>query len=209
MTSILIVDDHRVVASGTSRLLRDSDFEVKVLFSTDQLQEMLKDIRFDLFLIDWNMPGVNGFETIQTIFNLILDAKIIIYTGYETEIIPDFDELVQQGVSGMISKSADIRTLLSGIYAVLAGYEVFPRTIAYQIRKRRVLVKKTEEKFDAREREIIKAVIAGKTNGQIAEQLYVNQRTVGYMLNKIYQKLSVHSREEMEEKVTKLGLILN
>lgn len=209
MTSILIIDDHKAVADGTSRLLQDADFEVKLLYSTAQLEETLNAFQFDLFLIDWSMPGVSGRETVQTIFEANSESKIVIYTGFEMEIIPVLDELSERSVFGMISKSAGVQTLLSGIYSVLGGYEVFPRAVANEMRKRQVLVKETEEQFDAREREIIKAVIAGKTNGQIAEQLYVNQRTVGYMLSKIYQKLSVHSREEVEEKIKQLGLILN
>jgi two-component system competent response regulator ComA len=209
MTSILIIDDHKAVADGTSRLLRDVNFDVKLLYSTDQLEKTLNEFQFDLFLIDWSMPGVNGIETVQTIFNSNFESKIVIYTGFELEIIPVLDELSEHSVFGMISKSAGVRTLLSGINSVLNGYEVFPHAVAKEIRKRRVLVKETEEQFDTREQEIIKAVVAGKTNGQIADQLFVNQRTVGYMLSKIYQKLSVHSREEVEEKVKKLGLILN
>lgn len=208
MRSILIVDDHQTVAAGTEKILKESGFDVHTLSSTSRLQEILQQVRFDAILLDWSIPGENGMTTLRTIVEVSPEAKIIIYTGFEEELIPVFDELVRLGVLGIISKSSGVNTFLSSIYSVLGGYAVLSNMILQEVRQRRLQIKKTEERFDEREREIIRSILDGKTNYQIGDSLHVSQRTVEVAIHKIFQKFNIHSREEVGQKVKELKLIL-
>ncbi|WP_139693982.1 response regulator transcription factor [Sporolactobacillus terrae] len=208
MTSILIIDDHKAVAAGTERILKEAGFDVQIFFSSNKLQEKLQQRHFDAIVLDWSIPGTDGLTTTKTIAEVIPEAKIIIYTGFEEELIPVYDELVGLGVSGIISKSSGVNTFVSSIYSILGGYVVFSYTILREIRQRRLLIKKTVEQFDEREREIIRNILDGKTNNQIGDLLHVSQRTVEVSVHKIYRKLNIHAREEVGQKVKELELIL-
>ncbi|MDF2565598.1 MAG: two component transcriptional regulator, LuxR family [Massilibacillus sp.] len=208
MTSILIIDDHQTVAAGTERILKEAGFVVLTLFSTSRLQETLQQGCFDAILLDWNIPGTNGMATLRTIVEVSPEAKIIIYTGFEEELIPVYDELVGLDVLGIISKSSGVNTFVSSIYSVLGGYAVLSQMILQEVRQRRLQIKKTEQQFDKREREIIRNILDGKTNYQIGDSLHVSQRTVEVNIHKIFQKFNIHSREEVGQKVKELELIL-
>ncbi|WKB36971.1 response regulator [Terrilactibacillus sp. S3-3] len=63
MASILVIDDHRIVASGTKNLLEDAGFEAEAIFSTRDLKKKkIENMNYDVFLIDWNLPEMNGME---------------------------------------------------------------------------------------------------------------------------------------------------
>lgn len=209
MVSILIIDDHRLVASGTKKLLQEAGFQAEILFSAEKLQESVKKNHFGLFLIDWNLPGINGMQITEKIIQANPEASVVIYTGFDKKIISVFDELIDIGVSGVLSKSATIETLIASIRAVLGGQSVFPLSMIRQVRSRYRLVKEAESVFDEREREIIKGVIDRKTNRVIADQLHISQRTMEYQLEKIYKKLGIHSRDEVQKRVKDIGLVLH
>ncbi|GGL44456.1 response regulator transcription factor [Sporolactobacillus putidus] len=208
MASILIIDDHRLVASGTKNLLQEAGFQAELLFSAEELQKSVEKTHFDLFLVDWNLPEVNGMQITEKIIQRVPEARVVIYTGFDKEIPPVFDELIDKGVSGIISKSAAIETLIASIRAVLGGQSVFPLSMLRQVRSRSRLVKEAESVFDEREQEIIKGVIDRKTNRVIADQLHISQRTMEYQLEKIYRKLGIHSRDEVQKRVKEIGLVL-
>lgn len=208
MVSVLIIDDHKLVASGTKQLLKRAGFEAESLFSVDQLQEAMRKTPYDVFLVDWNLPGTNGLQVAEKIIKEASKAKIIIYTGFDQEIPPVFDELIDEGISGVISKSSSIETLTTSIRAVICGQAVFPLGLVKEMRKRNRLLKEVENHFDQQEIEIMKELTEGKTNQLIAAQLHISQRTMEYQLKKIYGKLDVHSREEACKMIQELNLFV-
>lgn len=209
MSSVLVIDDHKIVANGTKELLQKAGFDADMLFTANQIDEIMKKKKYDVFLVDWNMPGTNGLKVTEQITGIDSEAKIIIYTGYETEMLAVFDELIEKGVQGIISKSVSIDTLQASVQAVIGNQSVFPYSMFRNVRSRKRMRKKAEALFDARELEIIKGIVDGKTNRTIAEVLYADTRTIEYQIQKIYHKLSIHSRKEVNRKVKELGIILN
>lgn len=208
MDSILIIDDHRVVAGGTKNLLQEAGFQAEVLYSAEELQKSVENGHFDLFLVDWNLPEVNGMQITEKIIQMIPEARVVIYTGFDKEIPPVFNELIDKGVSGIISKSVTIETLIVSIRAILGGQSVFPLSMIRHIRSRSRQARRAESVFDERELEIIKGVIDRKTNRVIADQLHVSQRTMEYQLEKIYNTLGIHSRDELQKRVKDIGFAI-
>ncbi|MCI1881031.1 MAG: response regulator transcription factor [Sporolactobacillus sp.] len=126
MTSILVVDDHAVVASGTKVVLENAGFEVKALPDVRDLKAEVGARYYDLYLVDLNMPGMDGIEAADTIFQADPDAKVVIYTGYESEIEPLFSTMVTRGIAGIVSKSASVESLIAAVRAALRDEVLLP-----------------------------------------------------------------------------------
>lgn len=75
MTSVLVIDDHAVVASGTRAVLQNAGFEVESQPSAKNIVALLKEKHFDLFVIDLNMPDMDGMAASDLILDLDPDAK--------------------------------------------------------------------------------------------------------------------------------------
>ncbi|KYC65194.1 hypothetical protein B4100_2260 [Heyndrickxia coagulans] len=207
MASILVIDDHRLVASGTKSLLQNAGFEAEAIFSADYLKEKIESANYDVFLIDWGFPEVNGLEISKKIIKLQPQAKIIIYTGFDSELAIVLDQLIEEGISGIISKTASVNTLINAVHAVISGYSIFPNTLVKESVYTLRLKKETENLFSEREIEIIECLIDGDTNKEIAAKLYITQRSVEYQLRSIYKKLGIHSREQVADRVKEMRII--
>ncbi|MFT8318200.1 MAG: response regulator transcription factor [Sporolactobacillus sp.] len=208
MPSVLIIDDHKLVAEGTRHLLSDKGYDATCLFSAKKLLEQLQNQAYDLYLLDWNLPDIDGIRAAEYIRKSDPGARIMIYTGFGADIPAVFERLIHHEIRAVIGKDAEVENLLMAIKLVLSGYTIFPNTVTDGAVKRLQLIKKTEALLDEREREIIKAVQAGRTNRMIAEQLNISQRSMEYLLKNIFQKLNIHSRDHMAEKIREMGLIL-
>lgn len=207
MTSVLVIDDHAVVASGTKTVLQNAGFEVETQQSAKNIQLILSKRHYDLFLVDLNMPDMDGMAAADLILDLDADAKIIIYTGYETEIEPLFASMIERGISGVVSKSASIDSLIAALHAALRDEALLPMWLFQRLRVNdSIRIESSKLHLNQNERDILAGVMHGDTNREIAQNLLIGQRTVEKYLTGIFQKLGVHSRVEAAEKVNELGI---
>lgn len=208
MTSVLVMDDHAVVASGTKTVLKAAGFDVDALSPSDDLATVVKQHHYKLYLVDLNMPEMNGLEATDLILDLDPEARVLIYTGYENEIEPLFAKMVERGVSGVVSKSASIESLVAALKAAVRDEVLVP---LWLFRKLRLSEKLSEGSakahFNQMEKDIMAAMISGNTNREIARSLLIGQRTVEKYLTGIFQKLGVHSRVEAAEKINNEGIL--
>ncbi|GGG04347.1 response regulator transcription factor [Paenibacillus aceti] len=213
MVRILLVDDHPSVGEGTKNMIeQDPDMEVTVLMSAMEALDLVEDERFDVMLFDLNMPVISGIELTKRIMKIKPESRILIYTGYE--ISPNFNILVESGVSGVVSKTATRDQLLNSIRCVLRDEAVIPVSLLRQLRRREIrLSQGREEKsmeevsINEREQEILQEVSSGSSNKDIASKMLMSQRTVEYNLTRIFEKLNVRSRSEAIVEARRLGLI--
>lgn len=209
MINLLIVDDHLVVGEGTKRLLEEeSDFKVQVVSSSKVASELIKTKKFDVYLLDLQMPELNGLELTREIKNTISNAKIIIYTGHD--IAAHFNYLVEIGVSGFISKTTSKKQFIRSIRCALDEEVVLPLDLLFQLRRTetQVMIEGGEEvSLTSREEEILLKVAKGMNNDEIAEELYMSKRNVERSLTSIFKKLKVDSRVDLIIKGRELGII--
>lgn len=213
MVRILLVDDHPSVGEGTKNMIeQDPDMEVTVLMSAMEALDLVEGERFDVMLFDLNMPVISGIELTKRIMKIKPESRILIYTGYE--ISPNFNILVESGVSGVVSKTATRDQLLNSIRCVLRDEAVIPVSLLRQLRRREIrLSQGREEKsmeevsINEREQEILQEVSSGSSNKDIASKMLMSQRTVEYNLTRIFEKLNVRSRSEAIVEARRLGLI--
>ncbi|WMT41489.1 response regulator transcription factor [Paenibacillus sp. D2_2] len=213
MVRILLVDDHPSVGEGTKNMIeQDPDMQVTVLMSAMEALEMVEQESFDVMLFDLNMPVISGIELTKRIMKFKPESRILIYTGYE--ISPNFNILVESGVSGVVSKTATREQLLNAIRCVLRDEAVITVSLLRQLRRREIRLNQGREEksmeevsINEREQEILQEVSNGSSNKDIASKLLMSQRTVEYNLTRIFEKLNVRSRSEAIVEARRLGLI--
>lgn len=213
MINILVLDDHEAIGEGIKLLLeQEGDLHVTVVNSGEETLNILSQQTFDMFLFDVNMHFLNDLELLKKVQQLNPEVIKIIYTGYNIE--PFFNVLVESGVSSFVSKTVSTENLIAAIRSALDGNAMIPVKLLRQLKivesqKNKMEIMNQLIQYDLKKNElaVLQLVAVGKSNKEIAENLFVSLRTVEYRLTKIFKKLQVHSRKEAVEKIIKIGLL--
>ncbi|BBW98357.1 response regulator transcription factor [Geobacillus sp. FSL W8-0032] len=210
MIHILVVDDHRLVGEGTKNMLEsEQDFQVELVTSGTEAEQMMEQQTYDVYLLDWRMPDMNGIELSKRILQKQPNAKIVIYTGYD--VAPFLNYLIESGITGFVSKTATSEQLITAIRCALRDEAVIPVHLLRQLHLCEVKAKMEENEehvaLSQFEQEILFEVANGLSNKDIAKKHYISQRSVERHLSRIFTKLHVSSRVEAVEKAKQLGFI--
>lgn len=213
LINILVVDNHEAVGEGIKLLLeQEVDFHVTVVRTDEESLNALSQQTFDIFLFDINMPVLKDLRLVKKVKKLNYNVIKIFYTGYDIE--PFFNILVESGVSSFVSKTASTENLISAIRSALDGNAMMPAQLLRQLKlvdtqKNTMELMNQLIQYDLKKSElaVLKLVAAGKTNKEIAENLFVSLRTVEYRLTMIFKKLQVYSRIEAVQKIREIGLL--
>lgn len=209
MISVLMVDDYPSIIAGTKLLLeQEGDIEVCGAYPPREAIECLKQRRFDVLLIDWQMPDCDSIELAKQLLSLDPAARILIFTG--SDILPHFNLMVETGIAGFVPKSAGSDQLANAVRCAMRGEAVLPVRLMQQLRTPAPLVPdKCGQKLHLTDRElqILRQIARGKSNKEIANALHTSQRSLEYLLTDLFHKLHVKSRVEAAMEAKELGLL--
>mgnify|MGYP001210657413 FL=1 len=202
MVRVMIVDDQAIVRQGLKVML-EQDENIKVTEEAENGKEAItileKNHLIDVILMDVRMPVMNGMEATRTIKSRWPEVKIIILTTFNDEQYAM--ETLKDGASGFLLKTADSKQLIRAVYSALNdGMPIHEDVTAKVIPN---LMKREEEKVEIpenltdRELAIIKRVGEGKTNKEIAEELFLSVGTVKNHISAILQKLELRDRTQL------------
>ena len=198
---ILIADDHAVVRSGVRALLR-VDAGIEVVGEAENGAEALRlaeALRPDLVLLDITMPPGNGLETARQLKELLPDIAVLILTMHEDEGL--LHEALRVGASGYVIKRAEEAEILQAIHAASRGdIYVHPSLTRALLRQPVTTVHRRGAAADAltgREIDVMRLLVKGNTNRQIAQVLGLSIRTVENHRANLMSKLGLASRVEL------------
>lgn len=208
---VLIADDHPLVREALRQAL-DGEEDMEVVAEAADGEEAVKlasELRPDAAVMDIVMPRLNGIEATRKIKQTAPDIAILILTAY------DDDEyvlgLLEAGAAGYLLKSARGRDLAGAIRAIKSGESVLHPKIIAKLLKRAMVAPteehKTSDLLSERESEILKLVALGMSNKEIADKLFLSERTIKGHLTNIFNKLNVASRSEAIVKGLQWGLV--
>ena len=209
--TVLIADDHPLVREALHRALEGEE-DIEVVAEANDGEEAVKfasELKPNVAVMDIVMPKINGIEATKKIKEIAPDTAILILTAY------DDDEyvlgLLDAGAAGYLLKSARGRDLVGAIRAIRSGESVLHPKIIAKLLKRATIAPAGEHKasdlLSERESEILKLVTSGMSNKEIAENLFLSQRTIKAHLTNIFNKLNVASRSEAIVKGLQWGLV--
>jgi DNA-binding NarL/FixJ family response regulator len=205
-TRVLIADDHDLVREGICKLLELYENIEVVAEAGDGLETVTKvrDKMPDLVLLDLNMPRMDGITTIRKIKEISPQVKVLILTIHDGE--EYIYEVIRAGAEGYIQKDVKPDELKDSIERVIKGEKVFPRSIERQVSETAVQQREIEE-LSAREHEVLELLAQGMSNRNIAETLFISEKTVKNHVSNILKKLSVNDRTQAVIVALKLGLV--
>jgi two-component system, NarL family, response regulator LiaR len=209
MIRILIVDDHPIVREGLAAVLdaqADMDVAAEAGNGEDGVRKF-QEVKPDIVLMDLAMPGTDGVEAIRQIRSLDKDARVVVLTAYDTD--DRIFQAVQAGARGYLLKGAPRDEIFRAIREVNNGGSLLEPAIAGKLLSRvgDILRGGAVERLTAREVDILTLMTRGMRNKEIANELYITERTVKFHANAIYRKLDVSSRTEAVSKALRHGLV--
>jgi DNA-binding NarL/FixJ family response regulator len=206
MIRVAIADDHQLFAEGIRDALgRVPDIRVvSVTGDAETLVSMLEDQPADVLLIDLEMPGGGG----EAVLAANPSAPVVVVSMHVTPAVRR--RLLESGAAGVLSKSTRLADLAAAIRATHSGY----RFDGTDEEDRELLDDHQDPQLDAgaasltgRERELLGYLARGvSSTEELAEELYISQKTVKNHLASIFQKLSVADRTQAAVEAIRLGM---
>jgi len=196
MHRIILVDDHHIVRQGLEFLLSTvEDIEVVKGFSDGKscLRYIEAHDLPDIVLLDLVMPVMNGIEITEIMKEKYPDVKILVLTSYvdDEHVISAIDK----GADGYEMKDVEPEQLIKTIKSVLAGEKIIHPQAQSVIESMSDKPHYTN-KLSKRESEVLTEMAKGKTNKEIAETLFVSEKTVKTHVSHIFAKLQVSDRTQ-------------
>lgn len=189
MISIIIADDHRLVAEGIARLIDESKKARVTAIARDlnEASQLLRTTPCDILLLDVAMPDGDGIDAISRFTKLSQKLRVIVLTIYAEPAV--IRRAMDAGAAGYILKNTDASELIDGITVVADG-DIFVSKAAQQL-----LIDNGEAapELTPREREILKLVVEGLSMKEIADRLCLGFETVHSYTKYIRQKLGCNN----------------
>ena len=198
---VMIADDHALIREGIKQIL-ELENDIKVIAQAGDGEETLRkslELNPDVILLDINMPRINGIETLRRLKDLGVSSKVIMLTIHEDkEYVLETKKI---GANGYALKDSDADTLIKAIRDVYKGKNYIQPRIEHALgedsldwndNKRKEAMKINS--LTKREYEVLMLIAEGLNNKDIADKLFISEKTVKNHISNIFKKLEINDR---------------
>jgi len=206
---VLLVDDHEMVRIGLAAVLgTEDDFEVVGEASSGMEGiRLAEEYKPDVVLMDLVMDGMDGIETTRRMLQIVPSCKVIVLTSYidDEKIYP----VIEAGAFSYLLKTSRAGEIADAIRAAVKGQPILESQVASKIMNRfRQNRQKSEphEELTDREMEVLRLIAKGKSNQEVADELFIGIKTVKFHVTNILAKLGVEDRTQAAIYAHKHGL---
>ena len=189
---ILLIDDHKILLEGTQRLLSGLEaYQVTATASSGkQAIELLKSQDFDIMVTDYQLPDYSGLDIIKVAHAINSDMKIIVLSMHDDPSV--VRELLKANIDSFILKNDAPSSLMQALDKVTSGKKFFSDEIS-EILVRQINEPIEKNELSPRETEILKLVVRDFSTKQIAEVLFISEKTVETHRKNILRKTDCSS----------------
>jgi DNA-binding NarL/FixJ family response regulator len=198
---VLLVDDHAVLRDGLSNIISlEQDMEVVgQADSGAKALEMLEELDPQVILMDINMPGMSGVEAIRRIRAKNQKVAVLVLTMFDRD--EYLYESIRAGATGYLLKDAPSSDVIEAIRSAAKGESILHPVMARKLLDNISGEKKTDrgsgdDSLTPRELDVLQLMVKGLSNKEIAEQLFISDKTVKIHVSNILKKLRVKSRSQ-------------
>ena len=199
MIRLMLVDDHAVLRDGLRNIISvEEDIEVVgEALSGDEALLKVESCKPDMILMDINMPMKNGVEVTGILKKKYPHIKVLILTMHSHE--EYFMSAIREGADGYLLKDAPSDQVVEAIRTVARGESVIHpsmtrKLLAFHQQKQ---TQQEDTTLTEREKEVLLCLVEGLSNKEIADRLFISDKTVKIHVSKIFKKLNVKSRSQV------------
>ena len=204
---IIIVDDHKLFRDGILSLFQNDEY-IEVAGATDSAENALsiiEETNAQVVLMDISWPGIDGLTAIKDYTKKHPHVKFIVLTMHaEGQYVV---KAVKNGAFGYLLKNTSKEELSEAIFAVCKGEKYFNQKVSQLMVGNITLEGSTVQPLSKRETEVLQLITNGKTNKEIAQELFVSVRTVETHRVNMMKKMNVTSMAELIKKAVKMKLV--
>jgi NarL family two-component system response regulator LiaR len=206
---VLVVDDQSVVREGVVAILSFQE-DIEVVGEADNgidAVKLAKKLKPDVVLLDVVMPKQNGIETIPILKESVPEAKILVLTSFAES--DQVYQIIKGGALGYLLKDATRVQLLQAIRDVAEGHASINPALAMKVIheiEHPTEMMYTTEPLTPRELETLKLIARGLSNQEIAQTLFVHERTVAKYVSNVLDKLHLANRTQAALYAVQKGL---
>ncbi|MEC5423796.1 response regulator transcription factor [Virgibacillus sp. C22-A2] len=201
MISVMLVDDHAVLRDGLKNILELED-DINVVGEAISGKEALTKVEVlspDIVLMDINMPHGNGIEVTKLLKQKHPSIKVCILTMHSHD--EYLMSAIREGAEGYLLKDAPSEQVVEAIRNIAKGESVIhpsmtKKLLSYHQQKRGDTTENKKE-LSEREKEVLMCLLEGLSNKEIAEKLFISDKTVKIHVSKIFKKFNVKSRSQV------------
>lgn len=207
---LMLADDHRMLREGLSRSMSEHGFDV-CGEARDGVEavNMALSLRPDVILMDVSMPEMDGVEACRQVRNSGVDTKVVMLTMHaDQEVLAN---AIRAGACGYLVKDCSTEEIADAVRMASNGDTALSPQLAAsmldEVRKLEMAPSREERVVTKREEEVLQAIADGCSTCEVAEQMYISQKTVKNHLASIYQKLDARDRTQAVLQAVRMGIV--
>jgi DNA-binding NarL/FixJ family response regulator len=206
----MLADDHRMLREGLRRSMIDQGFDVVgEACDGDEAIRLADELRPEIILMDVTMPEVDGVEATRQIRLEHPEIRIVMLTMHADQEV--LTSAIRAGASGYLVKDCSTEEIASAVRMAVSGETALsPQLAASMLDEVRRLDRPNadEERIvTRREEEVLQLIADGCSTPEVAEQLFISQKTVKNHLASIYQKLDARDRTQAVLQAVRMGIV--
>ena len=207
MSKILLADDHAVVRQGLKLLLENAGHQIVAEAENGEKAVALwQEHRPDIGLLDLDMAGIGGMETLQRILVRDHHAKILIFSMHDDNIYAA--RAIQSGARGYVIKTDPPETLLEAITQIARGGRYIAHGLAQHLALDRFsATERPLDKLSPREFEVFRRIAEGESLSAISEHLQIGYKTAANVQTQVRQKLGVQTTGQLVHLAIRYGVL--
>jgi len=194
---IIIVDDHTLFRKGLSAALSSAEIVNHIYEAANGIEflKLLETCKVDVVMMDISMPLMGGQEATTNAISRFPDLKIIALSMHND--MEHFQDMIEAGVMGFLSKDAALDDVINSIISVAEGNKVFSPELMYNLVKKINTGRHKTDILTEREKEVLNLISAGLSNQEIANSLFLSKRTVDKHRENILSKTQTKNTAEL------------
>ena len=213
VVNVLIIDDHKMVRDGLKIMLASLKnfmlFKIQEAESGEDAVTKINRSDFEIAIVDYQMPGISGAETIHRILRHKPQMKILALSNYDE--LSYIQSMMDAGARGYILKSIEPAEMLNAIKTILSNKIYYCNDIAVKLiesaedkKAKNTIAKKV---LSNREAEVLQLISLEMTNDEIAQKLFVSKRTIDTHRQNLISKLHVKNTVGLIKAAYRLNLV--
>lgn len=210
MIRLMLADDHRMLREGLSRSMSEHGFDV-VGEARDGAEavNMAQRLTPDVILMDVSMPEMDGVEACRQVRAAVPDTKVVMLTMHaDQEVLAN---AIRAGACGYLVKDCSTEEIAGAVRTVFSGEVALSPQLAAsmldEVRKLATVPTREDRVVTKREEEVLQLIADGCSTSEVADQMYISQKTVKNHLASIYQKLDARDRTQAILRAVRMGIV--